>query len=87
MWSPWPSALKVAGKRTIGVGLSGAARLGDRFWGQNGPFECARGSGNGWLRPRSVNRAGETRFSPPKNVDLREPRLSHWILSEARRRP
>jgi hypothetical protein len=36
MWSPRRSAVKVAGKETIGVGLSGAAKLGDRFWGQNG---------------------------------------------------
>ena len=53
MWSPRRSAVKVAGKETIGVGLSGAAKLGDRFWGQNGPFERARGSGNRWLRAAS----------------------------------
>jgi hypothetical protein len=44
-----------------------------------------------WLhygRPTvAVHRADETTASPPKNVDLREPRLSHWILGEARRRP
>ena len=44
-----------------------------------------------WLHYRrptvSVSRADETPLSPPQNVDLREPRLGNWILSEARRRP
>jgi hypothetical protein len=35
----------------------------------------------------SVGRVNETPLSPPVSVDLREPRLSRWILSEARRRP
>ena len=52
MWSPRRSAVKVAGKETIGVGLSGAAKLGDRFWGQNGPFERARGQEIAGFAPR-----------------------------------
>lgn len=44
-----------------------------------------------WLHYRrptvTVHRADETTASAPIDVDLREPRLSRWILGEARRRP